>query len=359
MKTALFITLALYATGAHAQNSIIVDGIVGGENTPTDSTSTVNWQRYMLSQKCQAGWVWNTQKNACVTQNTNPPYDPTPPSIDETSTNTEEYATPPQETIPTGNNAEACLMVMAPSGRTMSASGMGTIDAGTCNIIVNSTSNCAVTLSGGVDVIGYNVTLGQNSLDGCNDPASGLIASNTLTLESPPTSDPYAERVMPKPSQTCMPIPPASQQNVRMNPGTYCQNVSFNGVTEGTQSITLNPGVYIFAGSNLALGGNLNLTGNGVTLVFADNGGLSTNGTVALNLTPTTSGQTAGIAIWYDRKSNGRVAYNGSTTLKISGTIYAPNAQFTWGGQMRNSCVKMIVGTIDFAGSAQFKNNCS
>ena len=258
-------------------------------------------------------------------------------------------------------SSPTCIMAMGSSGRTMSSSGSGTIDAGSCNIYVNSRSSCAVTLSGGMTVKGYDVYLGQPATSGCNNPPSTITAAHSMNLNSAAATDPYASRAIPS-AGSCMTVPNTNQATVTLNPGTYCQNIAFNGVNGGTQRVTFNPGLYVLAGANLNVGGTTEINAQGVSLVFTGGGGgygsLNTNGSVTFNVTPMTTGPAAGIAMWFDSRGGGRVAFNGSTTLNVTGAIYAPSSQFTWGGNLSSPCTQLIVSSLDFSGSANFRHQC-
>lgn len=53
----------------------IIDGRRGGD-VPTDSTSTVRWPMYTLSQLCPTGYRWNIQRRACDPSTTTTPTAP-------------------------------------------------------------------------------------------------------------------------------------------------------------------------------------------------------------------------------------------------------------------------------------------
>ncbi len=253
--------------------------------------------------------------------------------------------------------ASTCLLLLAPTGG-IAASGTGSIDAGGCNVYVNGGPSCDVVLSGGINVTGYDVFLGELSQSGCVAAPSQVIATNKLQLGTAPARDPYGSRIIPTPSTPCKTID-TSPQVITLNPGTYC------GLTLlDSKSVTLSSGVYIFDGGGIAASGNnIQITGTNVTLVFTSSGSsygnISLSGSVTVNLTPMTHGVTAGIAIWLDKAGGKPIASSGTNNFTITGAIYAPNSQVAWSGGGGSPCTQLIAFRMALSGSATFQHNCS
>ncbi len=99
-------------------------------------------------------------------------------------------------------------------------------------------------------------------------------------------------------------------------------------------------GVYVFDGQGkdggvINASGNNQITGTNVTLVLTSSGskygGVTLSGNVTLNLTAMKSGPTAGIAIWLDEAGAMPLAATGNSNINITGAIYAPGSDVTWG----------------------------
>lgn len=257
------------------------------------------------------------------------------------------------------SQASACIMALAPTGPGIVGSGFGTIDAGSCNIYVNSPSNCDVTLSGSTTIKAYDVFLGEQSQFACTSGSASISGSDKTTLGASPAPDPYASRVIPTPSSKCTAVD-TSPKTITLDPGTYCSSL----VLSGNHTINLNSGVYVFDQASIVASGTSTITGTNVTLVFTSStgssyGGITGSGNFTLNLTPMTTGPTAGMALWFDKKGQVPFTVSGSTSLDITGAFYAPGSGVTWSGNMNSPCTQLIANNITFSGTSGFKHNCS
>ncbi len=266
----------------------------------------------------------------------------------------------------TADQAGTCIMALAPTGTSVVGSGAISIDANTCNIYVNSTSVCDVTLSGSSTMKGFNIFLGEKSTGAnqgttqgtCVSGTSTITATGTLQLGAPPALDPYASRVIPLPSAPCMTVNTAAP-TLTLNPGTYCSlTLSAN------QIFTLNSGLYVIDGGNVAVQANSQLKGSNVTLVLTGSGtsygSLTVSGNSSMALTPMTSGPTAGMAVWLDKRGAKAFTAGGSTSgFNITGALYAPTSAIVLSGTASSPCSQLIAYTINISGSASFKHGCS
>lgn len=254
--------------------------------------------------------------------------------------------------------ASTCIMALAPTGRSITGSGLSTIDSGTCNIYVNSPSDCAVTLSGSTVIKGYDVFLGQKSQSGCTSGSAKVSATNNLQHSSSPAADPYKDRQIPTPASPCTP-PDVKKNPINLTPGTYC-GLSLSG----TKTVNLASGVYIFDDGGITRSGSTTINGTDVTLIFTSSrnssyAGIQSSGTFNLNLTPMKSGPTAGIAIWLDKRARGSLDFSGSPNLNITGAVYAPGSDVNWSGNGNSPCTQLIANTITLSGSSKFKHDCT
>ena len=248
-----------------------------------------------------------------------------------------------------------CIMALAPTGISVMGAGAAQVDAGTCNVYINSTSACDLNLSGSAVLKGFDIFLGAATTQGCISSSAKLTATSKVNLKAASVADPYANRVMPVPAKSCKTVLPTATTLV---PGTYC-GLSLNGV----QSITLSSGIYIFDGGDVAAAASSKINGNNVTLVLTSSaaayGQLYVNGAANITLTPMTTGPTAGMAIWLDKKGARPLTVSGSGTLNVTGAIDAPAAAVVWSGAATGPCTQLIASTINFSGSAGFKHSCS
>lgn len=253
--------------------------------------------------------------------------------------------------------ASTCILMLAPTRTGINSGGTGVINTPTCNIYVNSASACDVYISGTGDITGYDVFLGEQSQAGCTPGTGRLAAKNKLQFGAAPALDPYGSRTMPTPSTPCKNIN-TSPKKINLVPGTYC------GLKlDGTQSVNMSSGIYIFYGSGITLTGTNQIVGDNVTLVFTGSGsaygGISLQGVATIDLTPMTTGDTAGMAIWLDKAGARPLTLPGVNTLNITGAIYAPSSAVSWSGTGSSPCTQLIASTMTISGTATFKHECS
>jgi len=254
--------------------------------------------------------------------------------------------------------ASTCVLMLSP-GQGIASSGTGGIDAGACNIYVNGTSACDVVLAGTTNITGFDVFLGETSQANCSAGSSKVAATNELHYGVPPALDPYASRKIPKPLPPCQNVN-TSPSSITLKPGTYC-GLSLSTSGSAQKSVTLESGVYVFDGGGLNISGNVQVNGSNVSLVFTSSGSqygsVNVSGNSNINLTPMTSGVTAGIAIWLDKAGNAGLNSSGSNNLTITGAIYAPNAVINWSGSGGSTCTQLIASSMNISGSATFRHD--
>ncbi len=254
--------------------------------------------------------------------------------------------------------AATCIMALTTSGAGIAASGSGTVGSQNCNVYVNNPSGCDVALSG-LTVTGYDVFLSSSMNPSYCSSGGGVSATHQLKLGAPAAADPYASRIIPSPSAQCL-TANTTAASITLNPGTYCSTLALSG----TYTITLNSGVYIFNNAGIAVSGTTTINGSNVTLVFTSSNGsnygsIASSGTLNLNLTPMTTGPTAGMAIWMDPRGSAGLAMSNTMNLNVQGAIYVPSGDVTWSGNMSSPCTQLIANRITFSGSANFQHNCS
>ena len=258
--------------------------------------------------------------------------------------------------------ARACLVALTPTGYGIAGSGLGTIDAGTCNIHVNSTDACNIGLSGSIVVKGYDVFLGSPGPAACTSGTAGVSATHTLQYGAAAASDPYASRTIPVPSSTCTTLQPTMSATINLTPGTYCGDLALTG----DRTVNLASGVYVFDGGGIktSSANGTTINGTNVTLVFTSRtgtsyGGISASGILKLNLTAATTGPTRGMAIWIDKKGQAPLRASGSLQPNITGVVYAPGSDLSWSGNLNSTCTQLIVNRITFSGGANLRHDCA
>jgi Flp pilus assembly protein TadG len=242
------------------------------------------------------------------------------------------------------------ILVLAPTGSgTLNTNGNGDITVsratGTTsggNIIVDSNSSSAITLSGKNAIV--------TDPDGIlvSGPAPGYSGSGTVSplpvTGQSATPDPY--RLIPDPSKgTSQSVP--SGTTITLQPGYYTSGLSFSGQA----SVTMSPGIY-YIDTALSTTGQASLSGTGVLIFLGPSGSLNLAGQGAVSLSPMTSGTYSGMVIFQSRSNTSGVAISGNGALtSISGTIYAPAATLSLQGNGGSIGSQLVANQVSAGGN--------
>lgn len=262
-------------------------------------------------------------------------------------------------------SSNGCVLALnsaATTGATLN--GTTSITLNKCAFDVNATSSTAsLVMNGNASLTAQNVNLGGGDQISSN---STLNATDGVKLFQPPAQDPYASRQIPSFSgcyQTNLKI----HKTTTLQPGVYCGGIDIMGGT-----VTLSPGVYILDQGDLDVNGNATVIGTGgVTIIlttskndFSTVGNIIVNGGATMNLVAPTTGPTAGIAIWQDRRApdSGADKLNGGSTMQITGAIYLASESVAYAGGQASTdsgCTQLIALNITFTGNSQLGNSCT
>jgi Flp pilus assembly protein TadG len=239
----------------------------------------------------------------------------------------------------------------------ITAQGSTTVVLDGCSLFDNSNSGTALTVGGSAKVSALSV-----SVVGGISGNAGVTATQGVWTGQAPMPDPYAKVVMPS-FFGCDQRNFNAKSTVTIEPGVYCSGISLNAGAE----VTMRPGIYFLDRGDLTVNGGSTLKGAGVTLVFtsstASNWATATiNGNANVNLTPPTTGPTAGIVVFGDRNIPVGTTYklNGGSTQFFGGAIYIPTGEITFAGGAgtSTSCTQIIGDTITFVGNSNLAINC-
>jgi Flp pilus assembly protein TadG len=121
-------------------------------------------------------------------------------------------------------------------------------------------------------------------------------------------------------------------------------------------TLNLAAGTYFFYNANINFNGGT-VTGTGVTLVLLGSSSLSINGgTVNLSAPSDPRTPTSPLnGVLIDDQATGAVNINGNGTVKLTGAMYFPNADVSFGGTVQptnTTCSEVIAKTLNMTGSA-------
>ena len=266
--------------------------------------------------------------------------------------------------IGTAAGGGMCIMALEPSNTGIEANGTPILDAGTCNIYVNSTNSKAVNLVGTARVKGYDIFIGggiRTTGQAAVTPTHGL-----QTFFTPATADPYAARA----------IPAFSGCNQTNYSFTDSRTITASGTTpyvfcngfsaSGSGTITFGPGIYIIDRGNFSLSGTMTVdTTAGATIILTSSTGtgigtIQVSGSQTFNLKAMATGPTAGIAMWIDKRvTTANWSVSGSSAWNVTGALYAPSSNMVWAGSGTSPCTQLVARSIKISGSGVLRHNCA
>ena len=252
-----------------------------------------------------------------------------------------------------------CMHVLDPTvSSAVSASG-GAVVQVNCGVQINSSSNTALSVSGGA-----RITATQVSVVGNYTSSGGGVISPLPTIHVPVEADPLAH--VPAPAVgACTQLTPysvSSGQVRTISQGVYCGGISVSGGAR----LTLNPGTYILKGGGLSVSGGSYLTGSGVTFynTFAAGypyGAVALSGGTYNQLSAPTSGPLAGILFFQDRNltSGAASSLSGGATSRFNGALYFPKTAVSYSGGTGTEYTIIVAKTLSFSGGTTLNNNYS
>lgn len=230
--------------------------------------------------------------------------------------------------------------------------------------------NCGMASNSNIDATASgsdSIRAGALSAVGSVNNSGGVTADTAIHSGAPPAKDPYAG-VLSNPNQICSTTLTISGSANTISPGCY-QGIR----VQANARVTLLPGIYFIGRDGMQVGGNAQVIGNGVTLVFTDTnttfdgrrvGTLSAQGTSNIQLTAPTSGLYSGVIIHQDSRliptPSNKMLVTGDNGSIFDGSIYSPKNSVTFSGNssMTTDCLQIVANFINFEGSTKVKNSC-
>ncbi len=148
----------------------------------------------------------------------------------------------------------------------------------------------------------------------------------TPRTDCPVLSDPLRSRPLPVPGGCAATDMVINGTTVNLSPGTYCGGLK---IRAGAR-VTLTPGVYVFKGGRLEVGGGSTLSGVNVALHFSGSGAsLQFDADSSISLTAPKAGDMAGLLLSEDRTNPEDQKFNilSNDARMLLGTIYLPQGR--------------------------------
>jgi hypothetical protein len=146
-----------------------------------------------------------------------------------------------------------------------------------------------------------------------------------------------------------------------IDPGVYCRGLEFRAQAD----VTMNPGLYVINGGGLTIRGGAEITGDGITFYITESPGrrygpIEMTGGGALDLDAPTSGPYKGILVFEDPTltDTGKHKFTGGSNTTLSGAVYTPHADMSFGGNYEGASsalkVMLIADTVEIHGNPSF-----
>ncbi len=249
----------------------------------------------------------------------------------------------------------AAILVLNPSGTSVTLSGSAAVTAVGGSVIVDSNSSSSVLSSGFPSITAPTLDLSGSIRYSGSNPNNATVTNTGQTA----TPDPLAS--IPAPSTSGMTVQSTSEVNLSgstsktLNPGVYDGGISLSG----SSSVTLNPGVYYINGGGINMSGSSSITGNGVFIYNTGSGAINLSGTGNISLNPMSSGTYAGITVFQASSDTASATMSGGSNINNTGTFYFPGATLTLSGSSGASSMgaQIIAKNLTISGSAGIKVN--
>jgi hypothetical protein len=191
-----------------------------------------------------------------------------------------------------------CVLSLSPhSNGAITGQGSAVTTLNGCSVYDNSDDPTALVMGGSAHLTALSVGVVGKISGSQNISTTAGVRTGIGSIR-----DPYANVSIPS-FGGCTAQNFTAKDQITIQPGVYCGGI---GVNAGA-TLTLSEGIYYLDGGALQVNGGATLTGSKVTLVFTsknrnDFATATINGNATVNLTPPTTGATAGIVILGDRR---------------------------------------------------------
>ncbi len=236
-----------------------------------------------------------------------------------------------------GQSTSTCVCLEATGGQNLYMSNGSQLSAPTCGVVANSSADNAIGIVGAT--LGAK-TLGTVSNDWDNSSNvnnGGTITSSTKIVQgitttcspsmpaAPVDTNCSADPLGSHQGGSTYTVGPNSSAGTTVNGNTVC----YNSLTIGANSdtVTLNPGIYVINGGSLTFASGTQRGGDGVFFYLENNASVSIANGANVYLVAPTSGTYSGILFYQAASDTNTMTIAGGANSTISGDLLAPGAQ--------------------------------
>jgi hypothetical protein len=265
---------------------------------------------------------------------------------------------------PTAAGGGACLIALGTTGETVTINGSNMVDTQFCNYYNNSDSAGATRLVGGGTIKVLNAYL-----TGDWTGSGYLVTTKAIHRNASPVADPYADRGLPAVPARC-----------DANNASHNDSVSYTAKSDGffvfckglklvanDKTLTLGPGIYVIDGDQFSINAGWTINATNATIYLTKKqatefANLKVNGQIVFNVVAPTTGPTRGIAFMADpgTPTSSAIDFGGSSTLNVTGALYAPSTEISISGSNGSSgCTQVVARSIVLNGSNTLRHECA
>ena len=283
-----------------------------------------------------------------------------------------------------------CVCLESQSGADLTMSNAAKITGSSCGVTVDSSSNTAISIVGGAEVCTESISAVASDWDtsgniynggticGTTTVVQGLSTRCSPTMPSAPAvqscgSDPLNNYSQAGSTYT---VGPNSGNGTTYTVGGVSA-ICYTSLTLGanTDTVTLNPGIYVINGGWLTFdsgkNNKSNLGGNGVFFYLENNAGFVVQNGANTNLvaggntengggTAPSTGTYNGILLYQAASDTQEVSIQGGSTIFMSGALYAPGAElYLVNGTGTTITGDVVANTLTMAGAGTLAVNPS
>lgn len=249
-----------------------------------------------------------------------------------------------------------CMRILDPAASSAVSASGGVIVQVNCGVGINSSSNTALSVSGG-----SRLTATAIDVTGNYTISGGSYVSPSPAIHVPAETDPLAHVAAPSVGGcTTTNYSISSGAVATISEGVYCGGISISGGAR----LTLNAGTYILKGGGISVSGGGILTGSGVTFYNTFGGGysygaVSFSGGTTITLSAPTTGPLAGILFFQDRNltSGAASSFSGGASSRLNGALYFPKTALSYSGGTGTEYTIIVAKTISFSGGTTLNND--
>ena len=268
-----------------------------------------------------------------------------------------------------GASVKACVLALAGNGTGIAIGGTVNVLTEGCGLHSNSTGAPAFDVWGAVEIRAACASSSGVTQIGGSKPKIFSECPNPLSNKAP-VVDPYAGLDVPPDIDSAPCESPTTTGNGNKEQTTFPDAAGgvvkiCDGQIDINNTISLEPGTYVFDGTALDFKNDGFIQGDDVTMIFMNDAKIdNVNGGNGFDISAPSTGDYAGVAMYADRNtmSNQQWDFNGNSDMSVTGALYLPtlDVRYTGGaGTNATECTQLVANRINFIGNSGFKNNCA